>query len=163
MDLRLLNNRVSFSATAYRNRTKDVILPLSVPNETGYVVRNTNAAELTNRGLELDAGADLIRRGAFTWNLTSNFSLNRNKVVSLAGASVYILPDSYMQNSSLIPGQPFGIFYSTDFLKDDTGQYRLDANGFPQGGISNEIIGDPNPRWRGGLGSCQDLFQEPDI
>ena len=110
VDLRLLNNRVSFSATAYRNRTKDVILPLSVPNETGYVVRNTNAAELTNRGLELDAGADLIRRGAFTWNLASNFSLNRNKVVSLAGASVYILPDSYMQHSSLIPGQPFGIF-----------------------------------------------------
>ncbi|WP_310391722.1 SusC/RagA family TonB-linked outer membrane protein [Hymenobacter sp.] len=153
VDLRFLRNRVSFSATAYRNRTKDVILSLSVPNETGYTIRNSNAAELTNKGLELDAGADVIRRGDFSWNLTSNFSLNRNEVVSLAGASVYILPDSYMQNSSLIPGQPFGIFYSTDFLKDDAGQYILDANGFPQGGISNEIIGNPNPKWRGGLGS----------
>ncbi|MBC8151892.1 MAG: SusC/RagA family TonB-linked outer membrane protein, partial [Bacteroidetes bacterium] len=82
-----------------------------------------------------------------------NVSLNRSNVVSLAGASVYILPDSYMQNSSLIPGQPFGIFYSTDFRKDESGNYILDANGFPQGGTGNEIIGNPNPTWRGGLGS----------
>ena len=153
LDLRFLNNRINFSATAYRNRTQDVILSLSVPNETGYAIRNTNAAVLTNQGLELDAGGDLVRRGDFRWNLAGNFSLNRNNVESLAGASVYILPDSYMQNSSLIPGQPFGIFYSTDFRKDDTGKYILDANGFPQAGISNEIIGNPNPKWRGGLGS----------
>ena len=153
VDLRFLDNRVSFSATAYTNRTRDVILSLSVPNETGYTIRNSNAAELSNKGLELDAGADLLAFGDFAWNLSANFSMNRNEVVSLAGASAYILPDSYMQNSSLIPGQPFGIFYSTDFLKDESGQYILDENGFPQGGTGNEIIGNPNPKWRGGLGS----------
>ncbi|GAB3641300.1 SusC/RagA family TonB-linked outer membrane protein [Spirosoma arcticum] len=153
VDLRFLKNRFSLSATAYTNTTKDVILSLNVPNETGYAIRNTNAAELANKGLELEAGADLIPRGDFRWNLSANVSLNRSNVVSLAGASVYILPDSYMQNSSLIPGQPFGIFYSTDFRKDESGNYILDANGFPQGGISNEIIGNPNPAWRGGLGS----------
>lgn len=153
VDLRFFNNRFSLSATAYSNRTKDVILSLNVPNETGYTVRNSNAAELANKGLELDASADVIAKGPFRWNVSANFSLNRNRVVSLAGASVYILPDSYMQNSSLIPGQPFGIFYSTDFRKNESGNYLLDANGFPQGGTGNEIIGDPNPAWRGGLGS----------
>ena len=153
VDLRFFNNRFSLSATAYTNNTKDVILSLNVPNETGYTIRNSNAAQLANKGLELEAGADLIPRGDFRWNLSANVSLNRSNVVSLAGASVYILPDSYMQNSSLIPGQPFGIFYSTDFRKDESGKYILDANGFPQGGTGNEIIGDPNPAWRGGLGS----------
>ena len=153
VDLRFLRNRISFSATAYSNTTTDVILSLNVPNETGYTIRNTNAAELTNKGLELETNADLIQHGDFRWNLSANFSLNRNKVISLAGASVYTLPDSYMQNASLIPGQPFGIFYSTDFLKDEAGKYKLDANGFPQGGTGNEIIGNPNPAWRGGLGS----------
>ncbi len=153
VDLRFLRNRFSLSATAYSNNTKDVILSLNVPTETGYAIRNTNAAELSNKGLELEASADLLARGDFRWNLSANFSLNRSKVVSLAGASVYILPDSYMQNSSLIPGQPFGIFYSTDFLKNESGKYILDANGFPQGGTGNEIIGNPNPAWRGGLGS----------
>jgi len=153
VDLRFLNNRFSLSATAYTNNTKDVILSLNVPNETGFAIRNSNAAELANKGLELDAGADMLSAGAFRWNLSANFSMNRSNVVSLAGASAYILPDSYMQNSSLIPGQPFGIFYSTDFQKDESGNYILDANGFPQGGTGNEIIGDPNPNWRGGLGS----------
>ncbi|GAB4054120.1 SusC/RagA family TonB-linked outer membrane protein [Spirosoma litoris] len=153
VDLRFLNNRINFSATAYSNNTKDVILSLNVPNETGYTVRNINAAELSNKGLELEAGADVMTLGNFKWNLSANFSLNRNKVISLAGASVYILPDSYQENASLIPGQPFGVFYSTDFLKDESGKYKLDANGFPQGGTDNEIIGNPNPKWRGGLGS----------
>ncbi len=153
IDLRFLRNRFSVSATAYTNKTKDVILSLNVPSGTGYTIRNSNAAKLSNKGLELEAGADVFPKGNFRWNLSANFSANRNEVVSLAGASVYILPDSYMQNSSLIPGQPFGIFYSTDFQKDKSGKYLLDENGFPQGGISNEIIGNPNPKWRGGLGS----------
>jgi len=153
VDLRFLNNRITFSATAYSNHTKDVILALNVASGTGYTVRNVNAAKLSNKGLELDASASLLPKGDFSWNLSGNFSLNRSNVVSLAGASVYTLPDSYMQNSSLMPGQPFGIFYSTDFLKNESGKYVLDANGFPQGGTQNEIIGNPNPKWRGGLGS----------
>ncbi|NIJ55002.1 SusC/RagA family TonB-linked outer membrane protein [Dyadobacter arcticus] len=153
VDLRFFKNKVTFSATAYSNRTKDVILALNIPSGTGYTIRNINAAELSNKGLELDATANVLVKGDFTWNLSANFSLNRSNVVSLAGASVYTLPDSYMQNSSLIPGQPFGIFYSTDFLKNESGALALDANGFPQGGTQNEIIGNPNPKWRGGLGS----------
>lgn len=153
IDLRFLNNRLGFSATAYSNKTTDVILSLNVPNETGYSIKNSNAAELSNKGIELDANFDILAKRDFRWNISANFSMNRNKVISLAGASVYILPDSYMQNSSLIPSQPFGIFYSTDFLKDKAGKYVLDANGFPQAGVGNEIIGDPNPDWQGGLGT----------
>lgn len=153
LDLRFFSNRLSLSATAYTNRTKDVILPFNVPNETGFTIRNSNAAELKNRGLEIEASGDVLRLGDFKWNLSANFSTNKNEVVSLAGATAYTLPDSFIQNASLIPGQPFGVFLSTDFLKDDSGAYILDENNFPQAGTGTEIIGDPNPDWRGGLGS----------
>ncbi|MET1056642.1 MAG: SusC/RagA family TonB-linked outer membrane protein [Pedobacter sp.] len=153
LDLRMFKSRVTFSATVYHNKTKDVILSLGVPNETGFTVRNTNAAVLSNKGIELDGGADIINQNGFRWNVSANFSANRNKVVSLAGASVYTLPDAFLQLASLIPGQPFGVFYSTDFLKDGSGKYILDKNGFPQPGISNEIVGNPNPKWQGGLGT----------
>ncbi|MGB6150677.1 MAG: TonB-dependent receptor, partial [Pricia sp.] len=153
VDLRFFRNRLSLSATAYTNRTKDVILPFNVPNETGFTVRNSNAAELKNKGLELEISGDVIRAGDFKWNLSANFSTNRNEVVSLAGATAYTLPDSFIQNASLIPGEPFGVFLSTDFLKDEAGDYILDENNFPQAGTGTEIIGDPNPDWRGGLGS----------
>jgi TonB-linked SusC/RagA family outer membrane protein len=153
LDLRLFNNRLNVSVTGYTNETKDVILPLSVPSETGFTTRNTNAAVLSNKGLEFDVNGDVLQVANFRWNISGTFAMNRNKVKSLAGATVYTLPDSYMQNASLIPGQPFGIFYSTDFLKDQSGKYVLDNNGFPQAGISNEIIGNPNPKWQGGIGN----------
>ncbi|TWR25892.1 SusC/RagA family TonB-linked outer membrane protein [Mucilaginibacter pallidiroseus] len=153
LDLRMFKSRVNFSATVYTNKTKDVILSLNVPNETGFTVRNTNAAVLSNKGIELDAGADVISQNAFRWNVSANFSANRSKVNTLAGATVYTLPDAFLGLASLIPGQPFGVFYSTDFLKDAAGKYVLDSNGFPQPGISNEIVGNPNPKWQGGLGT----------
>lgn len=153
LDLRFFKNRLSFSATGYSNRTKDVILPLSVPAETGFTVKNSNAAVLKNRGLELELSGDVLRLGDFKWNISTNFSTNKNTVVSLSGVAAYTLPDSFIQNASLIPGQPFGVFLSTDFLKDAAGNYILDANGFPQGGTGTEVIGDPNADWRAGLGT----------
>ncbi|MBL4678961.1 MAG: SusC/RagA family TonB-linked outer membrane protein [Mucilaginibacter sp.] len=153
LDMRMFKSRVTFSATVYTNRTKDVILSLNVPNETGFTVRNTNAAVLSNKGIELEAGADVISRNAFRWNISANFSANRSKVNSLAGATVYTLPDAFLGLASLIPGQQFGVFYSTDFLKDGSGKYILDGNGFPQPGIRNEVVGNPNPKWQGGLGN----------
>jgi TonB-linked SusC/RagA family outer membrane protein len=151
VDLRFFKDRLSFSATGYTNKTKDVILPLSVPAETGYTINNRNAAVLKNRGLEFELNGDVLRLGAFKWNLSGNFSTNKNEVVSLFGAAAYTLPDSFIQNASLIPGQPFGVFLSTDFLKDGAGNYTLDASGFPQGGTRTEVIGDPNADWRAGL------------
>ncbi|WP_262152649.1 SusC/RagA family TonB-linked outer membrane protein [Chryseobacterium foetidum] len=152
-DLRFFQNRFSFSATAYYNKTKDVILQLNVPASTGYALKNSNAAVLENKGLELDVNGDILRLGNFRWNISGNFSTNKNKVVSLSGVTAQVLSDSFIQNSSLIPGQPFGVFLSTDFLKDGAGNYILDANGFPQPGTSTEVIGDPNADWRAGLGS----------
>jgi TonB-linked SusC/RagA family outer membrane protein len=153
VDLRFFQNRLSFSATTYYNQTKDVILPINLPASTGFTTYNSNAGILENRGLELEMNVDALRRGIFKWNVSANFSSNRNKVVSLAGVNSYTLPDSFLANGSLVVGQPFGVFLSTDFLKNDNGNYILDANGFPQAGTGVEIIGDPNPDWRGGLGS----------
>lgn len=153
VDLRFLKNRVSFSATVYSNRTKDVILPISLPASTGFTTFNSNAAELKNNGIELELNADVLRKRNFKWNISANFSKNRNRVTSLAGVNSYTIFDSFIQNSSLIAGQPFGVFLSTDFLKNETGKYVLDANGFPQAGTGVEVIGDPNPDWRGSLGS----------
>lgn len=149
-DLRFLNNRLSLSATYYSNKTEDVILNINTPNETGFTNTVRNAATLQNKGIEIELSGDAIRTENFSWNVAANFSQNHNKVISLAGLSVYSLPGSY-GGSSLIPGQPFGVFFGTDFLHDDKGKYVLDANGFVQAGTESEIIGNPNPKWRGGI------------
>lgn len=153
IDLRFFKNQLNFSATAYQNFTKDVILSINQPASTGYTTFNSNAAELENKGIELEMDVDVLKKRHFRWNISANFSTNKNNVKSLAGVSSYTLPESFLANGSLIAGQPFGVFLSTDFLKNDVGTYLLDKNGFPQAGTGVEVIGDPNPDWRGGLGS----------
>jgi TonB-linked SusC/RagA family outer membrane protein len=151
-DLRFLNDRISFSATAYDNTTSDVILNLNTATPTGFGSTVKNAAQLNNKGLEIDLGGDVVRSGSFRWSISGNWSANRNIVKSLAGSAAQVLSDSYQQNASLIQGQPFGVFYTTDFLKGSDGKLVL-TNGFPQSGTQNVIAGNPNPMWRSGLGT----------
>jgi TonB-linked SusC/RagA family outer membrane protein len=153
LDLRFFNDKLTFSTTLYDNSTDDVILNLNSSATTGYNATVRNAAKLSNKGIEVDLGATVLTLGQFKWAISGNFSLNRNKVISLAGSEAQVLGDSYQQNSSLIAGQPFGVFYTTDFEKNSEGKYVLDANGFPKSGTQNVIAGDPNPKWRSGLGS----------
>ena len=153
-DFRFFNNRLTLAATAYTNQTKDVILNLNLAEPTGFSQQPRNAAILENKGLEFELGYKIINKGDFTWDISSNFSLNRNKVVSLSGSAAQTVPgNGTYGGQSLIEGQPFGVFYGTDFKHDEQGKYILDANGFPQDGTQNEVIGNPNPMWRGGLGS----------
>ncbi|MBY0433200.1 MAG: SusC/RagA family TonB-linked outer membrane protein [Cyclobacteriaceae bacterium] len=149
-DLRFLNDNLTLGVTLYSNTTSDIIIQLTTPPSTAYTSSWRNAAKVENKGLEIDLGYNVINRGDFRWTATANVSMNRNKVLSLAGSDAQYLPGAY--ESALVEGKPFGVFYDVDFLKDEaTGKYILDANGFPSGGTKPGVIGDPNPQWRGGL------------
>jgi TonB-linked SusC/RagA family outer membrane protein len=152
-DLRFLQDRLTLSATLYDNSTSDVILNLGTPTTTGFASQVKNAAKISNKGIEVELSGTIIQTESFKWNISGNFSANRNQVVSLAGSNAQVLLDSYQQNESLIAGKAFGVFYTTDFQKDEKGKYILDARGFPQSGTQNVIAGDPNPKWRSGLGT----------
>ncbi len=153
-DLRFFNDRLTFSGTAYSNQTTDVILTLSVPYETGFSSKNVNAAEIHNKGLEIELGYDILNKGNLRWNISGNWAANRNIVYSLAGSAAQGVPgNGAYGGQSLIEGQPFGVFYGTDFQKEANGKYKLDANGFPLDGIENEVIGNPNAKWRAGIGN----------
>ena len=157
LDLRFLKDRFSLSVTGYNNTTTDVIIPLSLPDEVGFSQEWTNAAELNNKGLEIDLGAQILT-GAFKWSMNGNWAANRNTVVSLAGSEAQYIDGTY-GGASYQEGQPFGVILGTDFLKDEVptsatfGKYLLDADGFPQDGTTNEIIGNMNPDWMAGLGN----------
>jgi TonB-linked SusC/RagA family outer membrane protein len=153
-DLRFLNDRLSLSFTAYSNHTDDVILNLNLPEATGFDQQTRNAAKIQNKGLELELGYDVIKKGNFTWNISGNWSANRNKVVSLAGSEAQTVPGGgTYAGQSLIEGKPFGVFYGQVLQHDEKGKYILDSNGFPQGGTQSEVYGNPNAKWRSGLGT----------
>jgi TonB-linked SusC/RagA family outer membrane protein len=150
-DLRFFSDKVSLSATYYENRTKGAIFSVQVPASTGYTSKNDNAAEIENKGVELDLGVNWLKKGDWSINTNATWSTNKNKVVSLKGVESYFLAGFTGSSSRAVEGQPLGVLWGVDFNRDSNGQLILDANGFPTAAPSESVIGDPNPDWIAGI------------
>lgn len=65
-------------------RTSDIVMPANIPNFNGVSgTVNMNSGQIRNRGVEVQVVAPLLT-GAFKWQTSLNWSLNRNKILSLA-------------------------------------------------------------------------------
>lgn len=152
-DLRFFNDRVSLGATYYTNKTEDVILPVGLAASTGFVSKVANAAEIKNHGLEFDLGAQILKIGDFSWNLSGNWSMYRNKVTNLAGTSSLFLSGFAGTSSRAVEGHPLGVLWGIDWDKDANGNLILDEKGYPQAAQNESVIGNPNPDWKAALGN----------
>lgn len=153
LDLRLFNDRISLGGTYFVNKTVDAILPVATAPTTGFTNKVGNAATVQNRGLELDLSGTLLSNPGLTWNVAINWTAYRNKVLSLNGTQSLFLAGFAGTSSRAVEGQPLGVLWGTDFLRNETGQVVVDANGFPQQSPQESVIGDPNPRFRSGVGN----------
>jgi len=152
-DFRLLNDRLTLGVTYFTNEVKDVLLPIALAPATGFTNKTGNAATLENNGIEIELGGDVVRIGDFKWNLYGNWSRIRNKVTSLSGTESLVLAGFTGTSSRAVVGQPVGVLWGTDFLRDADGKLVLESGGFPQASPTESVIGNPNPEWRGGVGS----------
>jgi TonB-linked SusC/RagA family outer membrane protein len=152
-DLRFFKDRITLGLTYYTNKTTDAILTVATASTTGFNQKTANAATLQNKGFEIDLGVDVIKTDNFSWNITGNWSRNRNKVTDLAGTTSLFLAGFTGASSRAVPNQPLGVLWGVDFLKDENGKLILDERGFPQAAAQESVIGNPNPKWRGGIGN----------
>jgi TonB-linked SusC/RagA family outer membrane protein len=152
-DFRLLSDRLTLGVTYFTNEVKDVLLPIALAPSTGFTNKTGNAATLENNGIEIELGGDVLKVGDFKWNLYGNWSRIRNKVTSLSGTESLVLAGFTGTSSRAVVGQPVGVLWGTDFLRDATGKLVLESGGFPQTAPTESVIGNPNPDWRGGIGS----------
>lgn len=153
VDLRFLQNRLGLNLTYYDRTTSDGILPLEAPPSSGFSTIFSNAAEITNKGIEADAYYNVIRRDDINWRIFTNFTSNENTVESLPGVSRYILNGFTSTSSAVVEGAPFAALYGGAWLRDEAGDFILNEFGFPTNAPTQQVIGDPNPDWRGGLGT----------
>ncbi len=149
-DMRFFNNKLSLGLSYYQNQTKDILLNVGLAPSGGYTSQYTNGATIENKGLEIDARYNIINRKDFNVEVFANFNRNRNKVLSLNGASSVDLTGS--GDSRAVVGYPVGVLWGSRAQRDEKGDFALDANGFPLLDNSQGVIGDPNPDWRGAVG-----------
>jgi TonB-linked SusC/RagA family outer membrane protein len=155
LEMAFLKNRLGFDASYYNARSFDQILPVIVSTATGYNAKFLNAATVDNKGVELSVFATPYKKGNFSWDINVNWSRNRNKVVKLFEGSENIELANFQGGVSLNAtlGQPYGTIRGSNFVYDSaSGQPIVGANGrYLLSTTSNEVIGNPNPDWIGGV------------
>src|SRR5690606_15554812 len=95
--------------------TRDLLNTVKLPSSLGFTTTIQNIGEVQNKGLELGLDAR-IATGDFKWDVYTNISFNRNKVLSLyngedvltGSVGVIVLQDNV---SILREGRPIGQFY----------------------------------------------------
>lgn len=85
LDLGLWNNRVNLTLDYYNDVTKDLIMQVQLPSNSGYTNQYQNLGQTTNRGLELSLNANLVQTKDFFLDFNFNISFNKNKVDKLYG------------------------------------------------------------------------------
>ena len=150
-DLRFFSDRVSIGATYYNNKTTGAIFSVQVPATTGYTSKNDNAAEVSNKGIELDLGVNWLKKGDWSVTTTGTWSTNKNMVVSLKGVQSYFLAGYTGSSSRAVQGYALGALWGVDFQRNANGTLILDANGFPMASASESVLGDPNPDYIAGI------------
>ncbi|KJF42842.1 TonB-dependent receptor [Draconibacterium sediminis] len=84
IDIAFFDNRLGLTLDYYYKKTTEMLYSEQVPYTTGFTTYLNNIGSMQNQGFELEIRGDILK-GELKWDTDFNFSLNRNKVLSLAG------------------------------------------------------------------------------
>ncbi|ERI88727.1 TonB-dependent receptor plug domain protein [Bacteroides pyogenes F0041] len=120
----LWDNKLTFSSIYFYRKTSDILYKPSASYSAifGLSVSEVNTGTLENKGLEFELGHQNSVRGV-NYHINANFSIIKNKVISLGVGNVE-QPNGMVGNgSNLFIGYPMEMYYGykTDgvFLSDD--------------------------------------------
>lgn len=141
VDFELFDGRINGSLEVYDKRTNDMLYNYTVPLDgVNYFTSNIlkNVGSMSNKGIELSLGGDVISNGNFRWTTRVIYSAYKNEVTKLNGDGVDAGIIQYnnfnargavgLPASQLREGHPLGEFYLPTFMGyDNTGAILLDA------------------------------------
>lgn len=144
-EVRFLNNRLGFDISVYQDNTKNQLLDISTPTESGVNTIFINAGNIQNKGIEIALDATPVKSKNFSWNTALNYAVNQNKIVDLyPGRTEYNLGANIGEISTwAVVGKSYGTLRSTI---NSTAFQAVDANG---NAIDDPRNGLPILAWRG--------------
>lgn len=155
-EFRLFKNRLTLDATYYSVKSKDQIVSPRLSYASGYILQLVNAGVMENKGIELVASGRPIVKKDFSWQVITNFFINRNEVKSLPGDfPEFYLSDTWMAGNvraGYVVGQSYYSLTGYGYQKNEKGEILIGANGYPLRDISAfKFIGNREPDFNLGL------------
>jgi TonB-linked SusC/RagA family outer membrane protein len=175
LDLAFLNSKIDLSATGYNKRGSDIILSAPInASSTGSNQQILNAAEISNKGLELTLNLHPLQRPDAAWDIGVQYGRNKGKVLSLNGADFinYNLEGFTGAIGTSAVGFAPGVIQGADFIRcgrgitnvaipgiaglsdidalcgsAPKGALFLGPDGLPVPDATQRIIADPNPKY----------------
>jgi len=157
-ELKFFKNRLGLDFSYYSNTNKDLILEVPIAASSGYSASLMNAATMTNKGIEATLDITPVKTKNWQWDMSFNFTKNKNMVVSLApGIDNVFLGGFTGAEIRAVAGQPYGSMYGNGWLTDASGNVVIDDN--PASATYKQPIADPNeksygttqPKWLLGI------------
>jgi TonB-linked SusC/RagA family outer membrane protein len=115
LDMAFLNNRIRFSADVFNITNKNLLMTRSLPLTSGFSSAVENVGAIENKGVEFTVDAGIIRTRDFEWNVSANFSADKNKVTQLFGdvQAIYKYDDygSMQKTGNLFLGESRNAIY----------------------------------------------------
>ena len=170
-DLSFFKDRLGLNFTWYKSTSKDQIIPVIVPPSSGFTTITLNAGEIENKGVEVTLKGTPLRTKDFNWDVTVNFSRNKNKILSIyPGLTEIVIGSQFGYSNSTVtmkyvPGQSVGDIYGTPWTRyqDDKNPLYSDKSlplligddGFPvlTSTSNQKILGNAYPDWIGSIGN----------
>jgi TonB-linked SusC/RagA family outer membrane protein len=120
LEVSFMKNRINFEATAYKQDNSNQIITVAYSAATGYPNALLNAADFTNKGLELDLKlTPLVKIGKFNVDFKANYTYQENKVNKLLDG----VDELGIGNGNyIIKGAPAYTFKLTDYVRDSLGR-----------------------------------------
>jgi hypothetical protein len=162
-DLAFLNNRLRLKGTIYRSDNKNQILPINLPQSSGYGAKLINAGLVRSEGVELMLGlTPTAASSKLQWDVNINFSKNKTIIEELTeGMDHFVLWKEAKGGAWTYVGQAIGDIYDRKLVTvdDKSSKYYgypiLDEDGSWQdygGGLTDAVkIGNFNPKFSMGL------------
>ena len=151
-DITTLHNRLSIIGNYYISKTTDLLFNRNVSALSGStsnpasVTTNLRNSNLQNRGFDLQVDVKVVQSKDFNLNFSGNITANKNKVISLGGASEIQTNGAERSYITSITreGSPVGSFYGVKVagmvrekdmpgINADLAVYKANGNKFPSG------------------------------
>jgi TonB-linked SusC/RagA family outer membrane protein len=165
LEIGLFNNRITGSFDIYKQKTKDILLSVNLPESNGAGSALKNLGKTEGKGFESSLSFDIVRnRKGFNWSADVTYFFNREKITQLTTPT-----ELDNKGNFWFVGHPLTVIYDynkigiwqtgdADLVKqtspiqvageirveDVDGNGKIDAN-------DRKIIGNFQPKWEGGI------------